>query len=147
MSEDEGDLPSLIAAIVLFIVFMGFQLWLMVHSIPTTQPLSEVCSLNSAIERGLFANSALDTSPTALWPQRSRPSYPPRRSPPLPTSDAGPATNIWRLEVRQNSQAALARDRRRVVARAYISPYAIHFHRLSRAVTKCFVTAPSPSIE
>jgi len=33
VSEDEGDLPSLIAAIVLFIVFMGFQLWLMVHSI------------------------------------------------------------------------------------------------------------------
>jgi hypothetical protein len=33
VSDDEGDLPSLIAAIVLFIVFMGFQLWLMVHSI------------------------------------------------------------------------------------------------------------------
>jgi hypothetical protein len=33
MSDDEVDLPSLIIALVIFIVFMGFQLWLMVHSI------------------------------------------------------------------------------------------------------------------
>jgi hypothetical protein len=33
VSDDEVDLPSLITVIVIFVVFMGFQLWLMVHSI------------------------------------------------------------------------------------------------------------------
>jgi len=33
MSDDKASLPSLIAAIVIFIVFIGFQLWFMVHTI------------------------------------------------------------------------------------------------------------------
>jgi len=34
VSDDEIDLPSLITTIVFLVVYMGFQLWLMVHSIP-----------------------------------------------------------------------------------------------------------------
>jgi len=33
VSDDERVRPSLITAIVVFIVFMGLQLWLMMHSI------------------------------------------------------------------------------------------------------------------
>ena len=33
MSNDKASLPSLIATIVVFIVFLAFQFWLMVHTL------------------------------------------------------------------------------------------------------------------